>query len=304
MHALKNVLYGSFFSIYLYFVYIMETYKTIKINFISSLEELYSKREAEVFFNLSLFHLKEWNKVDFSLNGSTFLPESEIKFFESVLSSLHNYQPIQHILGTTFFYGLDIVVNNNVLIPRPETEELVNHIISDFSDDSTASVLDIGTGSGCILLALKSKLSNLSCLGIDLSEKAIEMAKNNAQILQIPVEFKVQDVFDKSFSKKGYDILVSNPPYIPLNEKSLMAKNVVDYEPHNALFVSDSDPLRFYYRIAELGKSILNKNGKIYFEIHEKFGEQVVNLLSDLGYTDICLISDLQGKDRFVKALK
>ena len=207
------------------------------------------------------------------------------------------------ILGFVSFYDLDLKVNKDVLIPRPETEELVYKIVNEL-DVSSISLLDVGTGSGCIPLAIKNKCPDLQCSGIDISSSAITIAKENAKRLNLNVVFKEYDVFNSFFSFDMVDILVSNPPYIPKKDIETMNSNVVDFEPHSALFVEDDDPLLFYHRIALIGKNILNENGKIYFEIHENFGDQVVNLLADLDYSNISLFKDLQGKNRIVKALK
>ena len=202
------------------------------------------------------------------------------------------------------FYDLELKVNKDVLIPRPETEELVAKIISEINLNSSLSVLDVGTGSGCIPLALKHQCPNLVCNGIDVSIDALEVAKENAIRLGLDVGFSQQDVFKSCFTFNSIDIIVSNPPYIPMFEISSMGSNVVDYEPHSALFVEDANPLVFYDCIATIGRNILKDKGKIYFEIHENYGDQVVNLLSNLNYSNISLFKDLQGKNRMIRASK
>ena len=245
-----------------------------------------------------------WKKIDFILNRNN-LPNAELlQFIDKVIPELKNNKPIQHILGCVSFYDLELKVNNYVLIPRPETEELVAKIISEISYNSSLSVLDIGTGSGCIPLALKHQSPNLVCSGIDVSIAALAVAKENANKLGLDVDFRQQDVFKSSLKFNSIDIIVSNPPYIPKKEIASMSSNVVDYEPHSALFVEDYNPLIFYIHIATIGRNVLKDNGKIYFEIHENYGDQVVNLLSDLNYSNISLFKDLQGKNRMIRASK
>jgi release factor glutamine methyltransferase len=277
------------------------SYSAAKNYFFHSLKDLYPSNEIDNFFFLILFKVLKWKKIDFSLNRNKIPNDEFLVFIKQVISQLKLNIPIQHILGVVSFYDLELKVNKDVLIPRPETEELVFKIVSEL-DDASLSLLDVGTGSGCIPLAIKKKCPDLQCLGIDISAPAIAIANENADRLNLNVDFKQQDVFSSSFDDNMVDILVSNPPYIPKREIVTMNSNVVDYEPHSALFVEDDNPLLFYQRIAEVGRKILSKNGEIYFEIHEKFGDQVVNLLSDLNYSNVLLFQDLQGKNRIVKA--
>lgn len=281
----------------------INSYSAAKNDFSKSLKGVYPSNEIDNFFFLILHKQLKWKRIDFALNRNK-IPSSEfLVFLDEVISQLKINVPIQHILGFVYFYDLDIKVNKDVLIPRPETEELVYKIVNEL-DVSSISLLDVGTGSGCIPLAIKKKCPDLQCSGIDISASAIAIAKENAKMLNLNVVFKEEDVFNSSFGDHMVDVLVSNPPYIPKKEINTMNSNVVDYEPHSALFVEDDAPLLFYNQIANVGRRILNENGKIYFEIHENFGDQVVNLLTDLDYSNISLFKDLQGKNRIVKASK
>ncbi|MBM77980.1 MAG: protein-(glutamine-N5) methyltransferase, release factor-specific [Crocinitomicaceae bacterium] len=278
----------------------MESYKSLKKHFHQSLNDVFSSREIDYFFFQILYKILKWQKIDYVLNQENFSDSEFLNFLNHAILELKLNRPIQHILGYVSFYDLEIKVNGDVLIPRPETEELVSIIVNDLSNANT--LLDIGTGSGCIPLAVKYKFPHLNCIGTDVSIKAIKVAQENSARLGIDVDFIHQDVFASSFPLDSIDILVSNPPYIPKKELSSMSPNVVDYEPHSALFVPDNNPLMFYSIIAEMGTKILNKNGKIYFEIHEEYGDQIVNLLSDLNYSNVLLFQDLQGKNRIVTA--
>ncbi len=280
----------------------MESYKSLKKHFHQSLKDVFSSREIDYFFFQILHKILKWQKIDYVLNQENFSDSEFLDFLNHAILELKLNKPIQHILGFVIFYELEIKVNEDVLIPRPETEELVSIIVNDLSNANT--LLDIGTGSGCIPLAVKYKFPHLNCIGTDVSIKAIKVAQENSARLGIDVDFIHQDVFASSFPLDSIDILVSNPPYIPKKELSSMSPNVVDYEPHSALFVPDNNPLIFYSIIAEMGTKILNKNGKIYFEIHEEYGDQIVNLLSDLNYSNVLLFQDLQGKNRIVTASK
>ena len=280
----------------------MNSFISLKKYFHHSLKGLFPYNEIDHFFFLILYKILKWKKIDFFLNRENIPSNEFIIYLNQVIPELKKHRPIQHILGFVIFCDLEIKVNSDVLIPRPETEELVSIINNELSNAET--LLDIGTGSGCIPLAVKNKFPHVNCIGSDVSIKALKIAKENADRLGLEVDFVHQDVFSPSSRFDSIDVLVSNPPYIPKYEISNMATNVIDYEPHSALFVPDNNPLLFYSRIAEIGTKILTKNGKIYFEIHEEFGDQIVNLLSDLNYSNVLLYQDLQGKDRIVKASK
>jgi len=267
------------------------------------LKENYEDREIESIFFLICESTFGLNKINV-ISGDKRLSESELLFFRDRVTRLQTNEPIHYILGKADFYSLEIIVDSSVLIPRPETEELVDNIIKINNSKQCLKILDIGTGTGCIALALKKNIPSAIVNGIDFSDNAIEIAKKNATHLQLNVSFSVVDIFENNLSFDKTDIIVSNPPYIPFSDKISMKKNVLEYEPHSALFVPDNDPLRFYIRIAELALSSLNDNGQLWFEIHEEFGQKVVDLLNVMGFKNTTLIFDINNKNRIVYAEK
>jgi len=225
---------------------------------------------------------------------------TDFERIEAIILRLKNYEPIQYILGETEFYGLKLKVNPSVLIPRPETEELVQWITkSNFPGNSI--ILDIGTGSGCIALALKSQLKNAEVFGVDISDNALEVARQNALKNSLDVVFFQSDILKwNEFEWKSFDIIISNPPYIRESEKQHMHSNVLNYEPETALFVTDVDPLIFYRTIAAFAKINLAKSGLLFFEINENLGFEMNELLVDFGFYDIEIRKDINGKNRMV----
>ena len=266
----------------------------------AQLNSFFTKREINELIALAFFSSNNWNKVDVSLNKYYTLNENEVRFHKQVIGRLKADEPIQYILGQTMFYDLVLNVKPGVLIPRPETEELVDWILE--SVDDGTSCLDIGTGSGCIALALKSKTKNVIVTAIDSSKEALLIAKENAKNLNLDVNFIEEDIFNPRQIKKKWDFIISNPPYIPEYDKNMMDNNVLNYEPHNALFVKDDNPLIFYKQIAKFSLKHLNKGGTVFFEIHHSMGLKIVELLASLGFVDVELKKDLQQKDRMVKA--
>jgi len=279
----------------------MKSFENLRHHFVDNLLGQYQIREINNFFYMLLEDLFGWQKIDFHLNKKNIIDNKTDLFFLDVIGQLKNKVPIQYILKKTWFYGLEIELNNNVLIPRPETEQLVELIRTDNKNKDPKKLIDIGTGSGCIILALKSIFANSQCFGIDNSILAIEVAKKNADKLSLNVDFLIKDIFSY-FPDEKYDLIVSNPPYIPKFESSELDTNVLNYEPYSALFVEDKNPLIYYQKVALFGSKYLNKNGKIYFEINEKYGNDVVSLLKDIGYENIILKKDFQEKNRFVYA--
>ena len=267
--------------------------------FNEKLSSLYNKREIDQFLVLSFQKLMGYNKLEISMSKDLLLEESKCTEFSKILDRLMNAEPIQYILGSAFFYDLELKVNPAVLIPRPETEELVDLVIKQINDND--SVLDIGTGSGCIALALKSKMNSLQVKGIDVSEDALQIAKWNADHLGLEIELEKKDILKEGLNKK-WNCIVSNPPYIAKNESLVMERNVLDHEPSTALFVPDNDPLIFYERIAKLASINLHSKGLLFFEIHEEKAEEIVKLLASLGFVNIEVKKDMQGKDRMIKA--
>ena len=215
---------------------------------------------------------------------------------QDIIERLLHFEPIQYIFGHTEWCGLDLKVTPATLIPRPETAELVEEVERLKVKGERLRVLDVGTGSGCIGIALKKRHPEWRITGIDISEEAIEVAKENAKRNNVEVDFKVADIFDFIGEKLQYDIVVSNPPYICEKEKESMRKNVLDFEPETALFVPDDDPLKFYRRIAEL-----RLGTHLFFEINEAYGDEMVTLLENLGYTEVRLIQDMYGKARIIE---
>ena len=257
----------------------------------------FSRREVTSFAYLSIEKILGYSKSDCIIHSNHELTNDNIISFENIINDIKQNIPIQYILGEAHFYDLKFKVNSSTLIPRGETEELVQYILlHDF-----ISVLEIGTGSGCIAISI-AKNSNAIITAIDNSLEALEIAKSNAILNSVEINFELSDVFNFSDTKK-YDLIVSNPPYVLESEKKIMNKNVLDYEPHNALFVSDNDPLIYYKEIAKIATNNLNKNGLLFFEINEKYSKQIIELLSNLNFVDIELKKDINGRDRIIKSV-
>ena len=278
--------------------------ENLKNLYFKNLKLIYSLREIEnIFLDLLLFK-KKWKKVDLLLNKNQLLNNQEVTFMKLALQKLKKNIPVQHIIGHVIFNELTIKVNSHVLIPRPETEELVYLVNKTNLNNSYSSILDIGTGSGCIILALKKKFPNANCIGLDISHDAINTAIENAKINSLVIDFVTADIHKYSVNEKSLDVIVSNPPYIPKSNQKYMYENVLENDPHLALFVEDSNPLKFYKIIADFGNYSLKEKGQIYFEIHEDFANDVVNLLVEKSYINCVIYKDLQGKNRFVVASK
>lgn len=262
------------------------------------LTEIYSEQEAG---SLAFWLLEEYlgkTRMDILKDESlTSIPLALEEAFEQVLKG----KPIQYVLGHAPFYGREFLVSPSVLIPRNETEELVHLIIKENRDQSLR-ILDIGTGSGCIPISLALEIPKADVFALDVSPEALEVAEANAKKLGAKVEFFLCDILREEIPVGKLDIIVSNPPYVRHTEKSQMHANVLDHEPHLALFVYDEDPLLFYRTIAEKAKKALRAGGKLYFEINEAFGKETAKLLHDLGYTNVRIVSDLNGKERMVTA--
>ena len=282
----------------------LKTYSELKQLFMKKVANHYSFREQEQLFFLVLFHLTKYSKVDFSMHRNNLVKEHYVERCLSIIEQLNLGKPIQHILGFTSFYELDLKVNNYTLIPRPETEELVSYVLDDINPKDVFNVIDIGTGSGCISLALKQQREFINVIGLDVSDEALKVAKFNAEKLKLDVRYIMDDIIRPNKKYPQLDYVISNPPYIPQSELNSMSTIVKNHEPHLALFVHDNDPLFFYKSILEFCHLKLKNHGKIFFEIHEDFGDEMVNLISDNYYSNIELKKDLQGKNRFIKAVK
>lgn len=245
------------------------------------------------------------NRVEIALSRKQILSKEQLNALDLVLDRLLASEPIQYITGNTQFYGLELQVNRATLIPRPETEELVEWILSEIANkQSNLSVLDIGTGSGCIAIAIAKNALSSKVEAVDVSIQAIETASSNAQNNEVTVTFFQQDILEASSLPKEYDIIVSNPPYVRELEKAEIKDNVLKYEPHVALFVEDKDPLVFYRHIARLAVNNLTATGQLFFEINEYLGKETVSLLKQLGFNDIELKKDMFGKDRMIRAAR
>ena len=282
----------------------LKTYSELKQLFMKKVANHYSFREQEQLFFLVLFHLTKYSKVDFSMHRNNLVKEHYVERCLSIIEQLNLGKPIQHILGFTSFYELDLKVNNYTLIPRPETEELVSYVLDDINPKDVFNVIDIGTGSGCISLALKQQREFINVIGVDVSDEALKVAKFNAEKLKLDIRYIMDDIIRPNKKYPQLDYVISNPPYIPQSELNSMSTIVKNHEPHLALFVHDNDPLFFYKSILEFCHLKLKNHGKIFFEIHEDFGDEMVNLVSDNHYSNIELKKDLQGKNRFIKAIK
>lgn len=297
---------------------LLKNYKDI---FKKELLPIFDEQEIDSFFYIVLEKLNGLKRIDLALSPEAVMDGIHLKQWKNIVSELKKQKPIQYILGETQFYGLPFLVNENTLIPRPETEELVDLIIKEEgkvkSEKGEVKILDIGTGSGCIAVSLATNFTNAEVFAIDVSEKALATAKRNAELNNVIVNFMNVDIlqlndleqlptFDFQPMPAGrqvptkFDIIVSNPPYVRNLEKAEIKPNVLEYEPHLALFVEDTDALLFYRKIAELAKKNLNPNGKLYFEINQYFGTETVQLLKDSGFKNVILKKDIYGNDRMI----
>jgi len=293
------------------------TVKELQNLFLDGLKHLYPNEEIHSFFHQLVNYQLNFSRADIVLKSEVEMNEDDLDFFQKTLKELQKEIPIQYILGETEFYGLNFKVSKDVLIPRPETEELVQWMVDEIKSqqlqDQNINILDIGTGSGCIAIALATKLSNASIYALDVSEKALEIAKQNALLNKVKIHFIKQDilntnvisVFDSKKEKSLYfDIVVSNPPYVREKEKLEIKKNVLDHEPHLALFVNDENPLLFYDKITDIACRQLKKNGHLFLEINQYLSYESVLLLENKGFQNIKLKKDLFGNDRMIKAKK
>jgi release factor glutamine methyltransferase len=277
--------------------------KQYRTQFIKELSPFYDAYEAESFFYLILENKHKLRQIDLALNHELTFSDADLAIWGGFLNELKKEVPIQYLLGKTNFYGLDFEVNENVLIPRPETEELVEWIINENKKEEKSKkikVLDIGTGSGCIAISLAKNLPNAEVYGIDVSKKALETAKRNAINNNVDVTFMYLNILDTDVLACNFDIIVSNPPYIRNLEKEEIKKNVLDYEPHLALFVDDNDALVFYRKIAALAKSGLKNKGQLYFEINQYLGKEMTDLLEKMDFKNIELRKDIYSNDRMI----
>lgn len=271
----------------------------------SRLEHQFSITEIRQIQRQIFEKIFSWSSADLMLKHDERLTESELLLIRDFVKRLQNNEPLQYIMGFTEFCGLRIACDGRALIPRPETEELVYKILSNIKPSASAtSILDLCSGSGCIALAVKSEIPQANVFGVDVSQDALDLAQQNSKALNLEVNWMKDDVLQLSseLSSQKWDVIVSNPPYIPEKDKALMAANVLDFEPHLALFVDNDSPIVFYERIVEFAKTALKNNGLLAFELHENLAEQVKIICSQNAFSDVEIFEDLQGKPRMLVA--
>ncbi|WP_299902239.1 peptide chain release factor N(5)-glutamine methyltransferase [uncultured Aquimarina sp.] len=279
--------------------------KDLRKDFVDALSELYGLEEARSFFYLLSEYKFGLQRVDIALELDRIINKEDVLYFQEAKRRLLNEEPIQYIIGDTEFYGLLLKVNQHVLIPRPETEELVDWIVKDWqsiNDTRKLAILDIGTGSGCIAISLAKALPNADVYAIDISEKALEVAKFNAKHHEVDIRFMQSDILEMNSLPQKFDIIVSNPPYVRELEKEEIQANVLENEPSTALFVSDENPLVFYKKITALAKECLTETGALYFEINQYLGLETKNMIQEYEYEFIDLRKDINGNDRMIRA--
>jgi len=277
------------------------TLHEMRTKFREEIEPLYGKEETDSFFRIILEFRHGMSRVDLVLRPETLLSAEDVRFWEAIIKGLSAFRPLQYMLGETTFYGRKFRVSPDVLIPRPETEELVEWIVREIGPDSR--ILDIGTGSGAIAISLALELPSAQVSALDVSEAALLLAKGNAKSLGADVVFHQADILQTE-RLDAFDVIVSNPPYVRHLEKSQMKSNVLDFEPHLALFVEDDDALLFYRKIASLASDALSPGALLFFEINQYLGAQMTDLLKGFGFQDVVLRQDIFGNDRMLRGRK
>ncbi|MCB0454309.1 MAG: peptide chain release factor N(5)-glutamine methyltransferase [Aequorivita sp.] len=276
--------------------------KELRTSFKIALSGLYPSEEIQSFFNILSEKYLNLSRIEIALNPERVISEEVSEKYQKALLRLKNYEPVQYIIGETEFYGLPFKVNKHTLIPRPETEELVEWIIdtSEFRIQDFG-LLDIGTGSGCIAISLAKNLPDSKISALDISDEALKIARKNAEMNKVEVDFFQMDILNTKTLPKKYDVIVSNPPYVRELEKKQMRQNVLNYEPDSALYVKDDDPLLFYRVISQLAKKHLQPNGKLFFEINEYLADELTELLKSEDFKNIEVKKDIFGKNRMIK---
>ena len=274
----------------------------LKSNFKTSLSEIYPSEEIQSFFNILSEKYLNLSRIQIALNPEKEFSQENEEKFQNAIARLKNHEPIQYIMGETEFYGLLLKVNKHTLIPRPETEELVEWILtnSEFRIQNS-ELLDIGTGSGCIAISLAKNHPNSKISALDISEEALKIAHENAERNKVQIEFFQTDILKTQSLPKQFDVIVSNPPYVRELEKKQMQQNVLSFEPDSALYVKDDDPLLFYRAISQLAKTYLKPSGKLFFEINEYLADEMSLLLENEGFKSIEVKKDIFGKNRMIK---
>lgn len=278
--------------------------QTFKDQLIESLTPDYQREEINHFYYLLVENYLDENRFLLAKHPKFVIPEEKTHLFNLAKDALVNHCPIQYVIGSGEFLGLNLKIKPGVLIPRPETEDLVVFIRERFRGSEMKKIADIGTGSGCIGLSLKKDFPNAEVHLYDISEKALDIAAQNARDNQLEVYLHSMDVLKTSEMESNFDLIVSNPPYVCESEKSLMRPNVLEYEPELALFVSDSDPLLFYRKIAKLASESLMDSGSLFFEINERFSKETKTMLEDMGFVQVTVFQDRYNKPRIVEAIK
>lgn len=287
--------------------------KDLQDIFHKELDEIYGKEEVNSFFFMLINEFYNVHRIELALQPETAITKEEQEPVFKALDDLKKQIPIQHILGKTEFFGIQLHVNNKVLIPRPETEELVSLVLQNvknqITNSKTLSILDVGTGSGCIAISLAKNLQNAKIYALDVSPEALKIAIENAKLNNVEVEFIEADIlnpetWDLEFQNLKFDAIVSNPPYVRQQEKQEIRNNVLDNEPHLALFVKDDDALQFYKAISQFSSNNLSKKGLLFFEINEYLGDEMIQLLDEDNFKNIELKKDMFGKNRMIKATK
>jgi release factor glutamine methyltransferase len=273
--------------------------------FREELNDIYEPGEVETFISFCFEAYLHFSKTDLVVKAKENMSESELLKFNFAVKQLKQQRPIQYILGKADFYKLQFIVNEHVLIPRPETEELVDLIIREALQTHATDILDIGTGSGCIAIALKKNIPAATVAAMDVSEEALKTASQNAKLNEVQVSFFQQDILLSNslplVIARQFNCIVSNPPYICFSESKEMQKNVLEHEPHLALFVPDEDPLLFYKVIADFALNHLKPKGKLYFEINAAYGLETRQMLEKKGFKNVILMSDLNNKNRILQ---
>lgn len=281
--------------------------KDLLQHFTIQLRGIYETGEIAAVFYLTAEHISGLSRAGLGIKGDKEVPQMEVQAYESVLKKLKTGIPVQYILGETVFYGLPFKVNPAVLIPRPETEELVEWVLESTTlaaaTGTKMRMLDVGTGSGCIAIALKKNLPGYDVFALDVSEAAIETAAANAALNEADIHFINADIRKFGTAQK-FDLILSNPPYVTLKEKAGMHENVLAHEPHLALFVADERPLEFYEAIADFAYAHLSDMGLLFFEINENFGKEMIEMLTAKSFKNIELKKDMQGKDRMIRCIR
>lgn len=279
--------------------------RDIKKIFYSELENVFEKNEIDTFLKRTAEEYLNLKPFELALSTDMLIEKHKEEMFLKAVSELKKEKPLQQIFGKTYFYGLEFIINEHVLIPRPETEELVHWVVGDNElSPSELKILDIGTGSGCIAISLVKNLTGSEVFAIDVSREALGLARENTQRNNVKIELIEMNILETTQLPSQFDIIVSNPPYVRMLEKNTIKKNVLEYEPHLALFVDNEDPLLFYNKISRLSIDYLKDKGSLYFEINQYLGMEVVELLKEVGFKNIELKKDLFNNDRFVKCIK